>query len=190
MESNSVAISYAVWFGNLSQKISYPSSIPSNDISFIIQAGSNWHPYTEGTLWQWVNPSSKACLETSQQVKGFNTLKLFNYVFSFSKRTKPKHICCCFLMTVVVKTNRLGLRKSNQDVREYWSRETQSHLSQQKYVIPKKGADLSSFLHPGRVPQFHLDTGTKFPADPYGSSWGQTEHGFSNLPLSGKQKPE
>lgn len=41
MESNSVAISYAVWFGNPSQKIKEPSRIPSNDLSLLIQGGSS-----------------------------------------------------------------------------------------------------------------------------------------------------
>lgn len=94
-------------------------------------------------------------------------------------------------MTIAAKTNWLGLQKSTQDARQYWSREIQSdYLSQQKYIIPKKGADLGSFVHPGKVPQPHLDVGTKFPAHPYGPSWGQTERGFSNLPLPGRWKPE
>lgn len=93
-------------------------------------------------------------------------------------------------MTVVAKTNWLGLQKSNQDARQCCSREIPRDVSQQKSTIPKRGADLGSFLHPGKAPQPHPDLGTKFPAHPCGPSWGQTEHGLSTLPVSGTWEPE
>lgn len=112
-------------------------------------------------------PVPRHALRQAGRIQYSQTIRL---CFLFSTENLQIFIVV-FLMTIAAKTNWLGLQKSTQDARQYWSREIQSdYLSQQKYIIPKKGADLGSFVHPGKVPQPHLDVGTKFPAHPYGPS--------------------